>query len=464
MTRFQASPRSRAWAPAVVLSLVALAVGTAMAVLSVGYDGFAIPVAVALLVLGVASVDMTLVPIVAVPATLALMRVGGEIAVADVALAAGTIVALFLLRGSGALAMQPLLVAGSLYLVLAVPTLIINPYTANLVEWVHEVFLVLGSMVVGFAIGRGGRARMALSIYVMVCAGLGVIAVFLALQTLLSNGQFLPVYIGDLHKNTLGGMLATAAIIAYARPPWIGWARGSAQLGVVLCLSGVLATQSRQGMIAAGVGMLIVGVRPIVRGMRRPKLIWILAAAVTIGIVVSVNQQLSEDNPYNSANARLAWFDSSFEIWRESPVFGNGLRWWYTDRFGESFQPPNAELEVLTSVGVVGLVGFLLMFLVAAVALMRMEPVYGTVAVAVVAGRFAQAQFDLYWVAGQASLLWIVAGIVYGVRERDRFLGLDRTATAMREHAAQIGVTHGGSGRERVARVDNTGGPTSGPR
>lgn len=450
MTGIHAPSRLRAWAPAVGVSIVVLVVSTAMAVLSVGFEGLAIPVAVALLVLGVASVDMTLVPIVAVPATLALMRVGGEIAAADVALAAGTIVGLFLLRGSGALAMQPLLVAGSLYLVLAVPTLIINPYTANIVEWVHEVFLVLGSMVVGFVIGRGGRARVALSIYVSACAVLGVVAVGLALQTMIANGQFYPVYIGDLHKNTLGGMLAAAAIIAYARPPWIGWARGSAQLAVLCCGAGVLATQSRQGMIAAAVGVLIVGLRPIVRGMRRPKLIWILAAAVTAGIVYSVNQQLTEDNPYNSANARLAWFDSSISIWLEAPVFGNGLRWWYTDRFGESFQPPNAELEVLTSVGVVGLVGFLLMFLVAAVALMRMEPVYGTVAVAVIAGRFAQAQFDLYWVAGQASLLWIVAGIVYGVRERDRSLGIDRTATAVRENAARIAAGHPGVMRART--------------
>jgi hypothetical protein len=53
-----------------------------------------------------------------------------------------------------------------------------------------------------------------------------------------------------------------------------------------------------------------------------------------------------------------------------------------------------------------------------------LEPVYGTVALAVVATRFTQAQFDLDWVAGQASLLWIVAGISYGV------MALDRAKTA----------------------------------
>ena len=36
----------------------------------------------------------------------------------------------------------------------------------------------------------------------------------------------------------------------------------------------------------------------------------------------------------------------------DRPVFGAGLRWWYTDRFPVRFQPPNAEIEVLTSAGV----------------------------------------------------------------------------------------------------------------
>lgn len=424
MANALATVRRRTWIPTVVVSIGVLTVGSAMAVLAVGYQGLAITVAVAVLVLGVASMDLTLVPVMAVPATLVLMRVGGEVAAADVVLAAGTLIALFMLRGSGALAMQPLLIAGSLYLLATVPTLIVNPYNANLIEWVHEVFLVLGSMLVGFVIGRQGRARLALSLYVAACSVLGALAVVFALEVLVTQGHFAPIYIGDLHKNTLGGMLAAAAIIAYARPPWLSWGVMPSRLALIACLAGTLATQSRQGLVAAFVGILIVGLRPLVRGMRRPKLIWLVAVAVAVGVGVTVNQQLAANDPYNSAHTRLAWFDSSLEIWQASPIVGNGLRWWYTDKFSASFQPPNAELEVLTSGGVVGLIGFLLMFLVAAIALLRLEPIYGTVALAVVAGRFAQAQFDLYWVAGQASLLWIIAGIVYGVREHERAHGL----------------------------------------
>jgi len=113
-------------------------------------------------------------------------------------------------------------------------------------------------------------------------------------------------------------------------------------------------------------------------------------------------------------------------VWLMSPIFGVGHRWWVTGHTGFSgFQPPNAELEVLTTVGLVGLFGFLAMFASAIWMLAKMNPVYGTLGLAIVVARLVQTQFDLYWVAGQSSILWIIAGICYGVRERDRAQGLE---------------------------------------
>jgi hypothetical protein len=96
------------------------------------------------------------------------------------------------------------------------------------------------------------------------------------------------------------------------------------------------------------------------------------------------------------------------------------MRWWYTDRYPGAFQPPNAELEVLTTTGIAGLVGFAVLFIGALLALTKLEPIYRNIAVAVILTRLTQAQFDLYWVAGQSAMLWIVAGIAIGVRERER--------------------------------------------
>lgn len=405
---------------AFVGGLLIVVVGVGIGVLSVGFVELAIPLAIAVLVLGIAAKDLSLVPALAAPATLIVARLGGVLSVSDVVLVAATIFALLMLRGRGGNDLQPLIWAGMTYLALVIPTLILNPYGENTVEWLHEIFLVLGSMVVGFVTGREGKAALSIGFYIFACCGIGVAAAFTAVVSFGQYGMFVPVYLGDLHKNTIGGMLAVAAVIAYARPAWLGWSPRWAYLAVAVCGLGMLASQSRQGLIGALVGMLIVSLRPLVLGRKRGKLIWFAIIPVSAYVLFEVNAQLASGDRFNSAYQRLTWFSQSIDIWEQSPVFGVGLRWWYTDRFGEGFQPPNAELEVLTTVGIVGLIGFLLMFASAAWLLAKLDPVYGTVGLAVLATRFTQAQFDLYWVAGQASLLWIVAGICYGVRARDR--------------------------------------------
>ncbi len=43
-------------------------------------------------------------------------------------------------------------------------TLVANPYTANVVEWVHAGLLTVGALVVGWSIGREGHARLGLTL------------------------------------------------------------------------------------------------------------------------------------------------------------------------------------------------------------------------------------------------------------------------------------------------------------
>jgi len=406
----------------IALVTVVAAVGAGLGLASAGLTDYALPLAAGVLLVGIAAVDLTLIPVLALPATLIVERVGGILTVSDLILAVAAGVALVMLRGRGAMTLQPMIWVGVTYLAFLVPTLILNPYSANFIEWAHELFLVIGSLIIGFVIGREGRARLALGLYVVICSGIGIAAAIVAVVGFASTGEFQPVYLGDLHKNTVGGMLAVALVVAWARPVWLGWSRRAAYWAVVLCAIGILASQSRQGLVGALIGVIILSLRPRLRGGPRGKLIWLLAIPIVVGVVIEVNQQLSSGNPFNSANQRLVWFAESVQIWQTSPVFGVGLRWWYTSRFGVNFQPPNAEFEMLTSGGIVGLVGFLLMFAVAAWLLSRLDPVYGTVALAVVATRFTQAQFDIYWVSGQASVLWIIAGIAYGVMEREKSL------------------------------------------
>lgn len=410
-------------APSLVgIGAVALIVAVALGALSVQRAPLALVVGVVVLIAGAAARDLSIVPVLALPATLVLTRVGGALSVSDLVLALATVVSLLMLRGRGAQLLRPLIWGGVAYLATAFPTLVLNPYPENAVEWGHEAFLVLGSLVVGFVIGRADRARLAIGLYVIGCCGIAVVAITTSLITFVEVGEFQPVYLPDLHKNTIGGMLGAAAVIAFARPVWLRWSARWSWTIVVLSTLGIVAAQSRQGLVGAVVGILIVSLRARPQTGRRVRIVWLASIPAVAWVVSALTAQLESGDPFNSANQRVDWYLQSLQIWLESPLFGVGLRWWYTGRFDgrfEAFQPPNAELEVLTTVGVFGLIGFLAMFAVAGWHLWKMDPVYGTVGFAIVAMRFTQAQFDLYWVAGQASLLWIIAGICYGVQALD---------------------------------------------
>lgn len=410
-------PVTRVRATAGVIVLVTL--GAVSGVLAVRAPDLALPISLVALLVAVAVLDLGLIPVLAVPATMIMNRVG-PMSVSDFVLGGATVIALLLIRGRGAITLQPLLWAGAAYLGLSAPQLILNAYAANVIEWVHEVVLVLGSMVVGFVVGREGRARLALNSYAMIGIGLAIVTVI----TSLTNG-FGPVYLGTLHKNSIGGILLVAALILFANPPWLRWPPRWAYAAFALCGLGMLAAQSRQALIGTLVGVLIIGVRPRFHNGKRSRWIWFLLVPVAVFVVTEVQEQLASGDEFNSSAQRLAWYEDSLDVWLMSPLFGVGHRWWITGHTGYSgFQPPNAELEVLTTVGLLGLAGFLGMFGGAMWLLARMNPVYGTLGLAIVAARLAQTQFDLYWVAGQSSILWIIAGICYGVQARDKASGV----------------------------------------
>jgi hypothetical protein len=147
---------------------------------------------------------------------------------------------------------------------------------------------------------------------------------------------------------------------------------------------------------------------------RRSKLLVLAGVGGLAFVATVVRDQVASGNQFNSVFQRINWLQDSVGIWLTDPVFGVGLRWWYTDRFEAPFQPPNAELEVLTSAGVLGVLCFLLLMIGAIVVLWKLPPVYGTLGAAIVLSRFVQGQFDLFWTAVQVSVPFVVAGICVG--------------------------------------------------
>lgn len=447
----------RFWGPDVARSLVlgalVLVVAAVVGVMVVRDPEFAVLAAVGVLALGIIAVDPLLVVVLAVPGSLLMGRIGGALSIADVVLAIASAIAFIVLRGVGTQPLQPLIWAGIAYLASTLPTLILNQYEANFVEWAHSFVLVIGSMVAGYAIGRLGRARQAIGLYVLACVVLGVVTFFTGLVMFARGEGFGPVFLPDLHKNFIGGALAVAIVILYARPAWFRWTPKRSWAAIVAMSFGLLASGARQGMIAVIAGILIVSLRPLPDTGRRPKLVWYVSAPVLVAVLALVNDQLETGDQFNSAYQRLNWFERSIQIWETSPVFGVGLRWWYTDSFGDDrFQPPNVEFELLSTVGVVGMLGFFAMFIVAFWAMWRINPAYGTVGAAVIGTRFVQAQFDLYWIAGQASLLWIVAAVCIGVLERDRAMGRESFVVASPPVQRHRAVRHGARPPVRLTR------------
>ncbi|HQZ84058.1 MAG TPA: O-antigen ligase family protein [Actinomycetota bacterium] len=391
-----------------------LVLAGALGVMSAEYGSLAVFVAIVVLLVGLASTDLALLPVLAFPATLVMIRTG-PLSVSDLVLIAAVVPALLLYRRDEAKDLQPLIWAGIAYQAFLVPTLILNPYLGNYVEWVHELFLVVGSLVVGWVIGRRDKARVALSLFTAGCVGIAIAALMQAFYVLGTTGTFGPAYLPFLHKNFIGNSLAFAFLIAFVRPDWLRWSRGTSYLVMGVCAAGIAASNSRQAIVSVFAAVIFLGFRGRTKVSTRGRVLTIALIPAIVAALSSVGEQLESGDAFNSTAQRLSWYAESLVIWRISPMFGVGLRWWNTGDYS-SFQPPNAFLEMLSSGGLLGLIGFIVLCVTSLWIVLLLPRQYSDLASAIMIARFAQGQLDLFWVAGQSALPWMVAGLVIGVR------------------------------------------------
>ncbi|MDQ0613775.1 hypothetical protein QF046_001416 [Microbacterium sp. W4I4] len=391
-------------------------------------NGAVMASAIAVLVVGVVltAAEPLAIALMATPAILITERLGAggvDLTVSDAALAAALGAVVLLGKHDYTPPMKAMLWANLGYQFATLFTVIVNPFPQNTVEWVHAWVLISGALVVGWAIGRAGHARLAL---ILILGAAAVIAAGTFGTALLQavSGEPLhavyPTWPWPMHKNFAGGMLAFAALIAYVNPPWAKIDPRWMKAGFVVFLIALLLTQSRQAGIGLAVALLVHTLR---RGVRQHiALVVVLAVPAAYLIVQSVIEQIDSQNRFNSFYQRLDWMREVFAFWKHSPIFGHGLRYWYVSPQA-NFQPPQAEIEVAASAGIIGLVGFLTMWVVMLVALWRVAPQYGMLAFGLVLSRIVQAQFDLFWVAAQVSIPFFVAGICLGAQalahERD---------------------------------------------
>jgi hypothetical protein len=393
------------------------------------------------------------IPLLAMPALFIVERVGfgaGDLTASDVALAAAFATAVLLGKRPYSAPMRQLLWFNLLYQFATLFTVIVNPQVANTVEWFHAWLLISGALVVGWALGRAGLAKTALLLIVGTACVIAVGTVFTGVIQYL-HGDFTGVYPAwpwQMHKNFAGTAMSFAAIIAYLRPTWIGLNEQWMRRALLLLVIAILMTQSRQAIIGLIVVILVAVARRGVTGRSRLTLLLIIPAVWLI--VWMVIDQINSQNQHNSVFQRLDWLREVYAFWKHSPIFGHGLRFWYYNPT-VPYQPPQAELEVIASAGVVGLLAFIAMWIGILIVLWRVDPRYGTLALALPLSRIVQGQFDLFWTSVQTSIPFVVTGICLGA------LALSREASKGAPEIAEFRSS--GTRRPPVTSSRGTVGP-----
>ncbi len=341
----------------VLAALAALPVLVGLARLGMKSGKYSLAGGLAVLGLGLYAIDPVAIPLIAIIGTGVVARLGGSstnLSVSDALLFVATLAALPFVRTRESPVLRRLLWLIVLYESMTLLAVINHPYRADWIEWIHEAFLSAGALIVGWVVGRAGRTRDAYSGLLIA----GCVVSVLAIKFSLTNHFAAANLPGGYQKNFIGDWLACTILVAIANPPYIGWNERLRKWGLVVCLAGLAASGSRQ---AIG-GLFIAGAVVKMRGAgHRWRKIVPLGLVVLGGIGYELHKQLISSNRFNSAHQRLTWYKQSIQLLDFSPLLGEGFRWWYTPRFTFAFAPPNAELEMLTSAGLVGLLAFLIL-------------------------------------------------------------------------------------------------------
>lgn len=408
-------------------ALAILALAAASLALMVGYalpqQPLLVVAGVALMLVGVVALAQPmLLPLLAMPLIVVVSRFGVgpvDMTISDWVLGLAFWPAVFFGRRPFSREMRSLLWLNAVYQVLTLFTVVANPYLANTVEWFHAWLLLSGALIVGWAVGAAGYARLGVKLFLVACLGLAVPTLLqAALQYAQGNfSEVYPRWPWPMHKNFIGNLLGIAAVVVYTRPQWLGLQRRWAMPLLAIFVSALAVSQARQALVGLAIGLLVVSLR---RHDERRRATVALAAALPIVYIVltMVRDQIASGNVHNSWFQRLEWYGESFRIWADSPLFGHGLRYWTQPGTAGNFQPPNAFLEVLASTGLVGLAGFLIFWAGLILVLFKMNPTYGTLGLALILSRLGQAQFDLFWVSIAVSVPFLLVGVCLGAADR----------------------------------------------
>ena len=261
----------------------------------------AVVVALVILAFGLTLVDAAVIPLLAVLPLFVSFRAvfgGVDVSWSDIALATAFVPAVLFGRRPYSAPLRKLLWLTAVYQVATLFTVVANPYSQNTIEWFHAWLLTGGALVVGWTIGREGHARAGLSLVLIASVFLAVICIVQGMSGYL-RGDFsavFPAWPFPMHKNFAGCVLGVAAALAYARPAWMGWPKPWSLAAFWICVGGILATQSRQSLVALAL-VLIVLVLKRDPHRRRSKVILVTVVPALALVGTLVRDQLGVREP-----------------------------------------------------------------------------------------------------------------------------------------------------------------------
>jgi O-antigen ligase len=199
---------------------------------------------------------------------------------------------------------------------------------------------------------------------------------------------------------------------------------------VGIIAAGEIASHSRGGALAASVGLFLAFVLAGGAHKRGIKVLAVLVAAgLALFVYTSVRAQLENSQAVvsnSSIGVRFNVERVARNIWRTSPIYGIGLKYFNTGQFGPFSQAANNIVDnELAESGVIGLAGFVVLqgaVLSAGFRRGRREPL-AAAGFGAVAGLLAHGMVDIYWTAGTVTLPFIVMGMALARESSDQILG-----------------------------------------
>jgi len=245
------------WSAVVV---VALGIG----VVTAGDQRLALLLGGVVLVLGIYVADPILLAVLVLPGSLLLQRVGGagtNLSAADLLVFLAALICLLHVRWSEAPFLRQFFRGIVWYQAVLIVVVVANPNRYDVVEWFHRFSYLGGSVLVGWVVASAGRAGQTLRLYLWASSLLSLWAI----ENTVTHG-FLPAQSGVYQKNSIGAVLWVAILVAQLRPPWAQLPRVETRIIEVVCILGLLASQSRQAaislIVALGVATML---NPVVR-------------------------------------------------------------------------------------------------------------------------------------------------------------------------------------------------------